>query len=42
MTHAMSGFGDLCDCQLLKVVLLQRWQNTRFETLIIPDDQAYI
>jgi|SRR5712672_1829077 len=42
MTHAMPDSRDLCDRQLLEVVLLQRRQNTRFETLIVTDEHAYI
>jgi len=41
-THAMPGSGDLCDRQLFEVVLLQGGQNTRFETLVVPDEHAYV
>jgi len=41
-THAMPGSGDLCDRQLFEVVLLQRGQNTRFETLVVPNEHAYV
>ena len=42
MTHAMTCSWNLCHCELLEVVLLQRWQNAHFEALIVPDEHAYI
>ena len=41
-THVMTGSLNFCHRELLEVVLLQRWQNARFEALIIPDEHAYI
>ena len=42
MTHAMTGPRNFRHRELLEVVLLQRWQDAHLETLIVPDEHAYI
>jgi len=42
MTHVMTSSRDLCDRELLEVVLLQRRQDTRLETLVVPDEHTYV
>jgi hypothetical protein len=42
MTHAMPGSRDLRDRELLEVVLLQCRQDTGLETLVVPDEHAYV
>jgi hypothetical protein len=42
MTHVMTSSRDLCDRELLEVVLLQRRQDTRLETLVVPDEHANV
>jgi hypothetical protein len=38
----MTGSWDLCDRELLEVVLLQGRQDTRLETLVVPDEHAHV
>jgi hypothetical protein len=38
----MTSSRDLRDRKLLEVVLLQRRQDTRLETLVVPDEHAYV
>jgi hypothetical protein len=38
----MTSSRDLCDRELLEVVLLQRRQDTRLETLVVPDEHANV